>query len=180
MVIFLDMWPQKVLERSVIYQVYLKQLQTICKFTASPCQILCRDGVYICKSCYNKVKKNKVPCRAVAYKSLGELSPEELLPSQTRIKAIRLEIFLAARKTLFQSQSHDQRLYFHKPNLKRNVDCNFCSKVQKILQYLKLYAKLIGSELSIIIIPLEKPKIEVHIFDRATIPGHVLREFRTV
>ena len=94
MVIFLDMWPQKVLERSVIYQVNLKQLQAICKFTASPCQILCRDGVYICKSCYNKVKKNKVPCRAVAYKSLGELSPNELLLSQTRIKAISQKHFL--------------------------------------------------------------------------------------
>ena len=38
---------------------------------------------------------------------------------------------------------------------------------------------MIGQELLIIIIPFEKPKTEVHIFDRATFPGFARREFRT-
>ena len=40
--------------------------------------ILCRDGVYICKSCLCKIKKNKVPCHVVTGKLLVEYFPREL------------------------------------------------------------------------------------------------------
>ena len=34
--------------------------------------ILCSDGVYVCKSCHSKIKKNKAPCHTVADKLLVE------------------------------------------------------------------------------------------------------------
>ena len=51
--------PRRLYERSVIDQVYLQQLQFICKFIATPCQILGGDGLYICKSCHSKGLLNK-------------------------------------------------------------------------------------------------------------------------
>ena len=50
---------------------------------------------------------------------------------------------------------------------------------RKYFRCLKLYSKLIGEELPIIIIPFEKRKIKVHIFERVTFPGFSMRDFRT-
>ena len=93
-----------------------------------------------------KLKKNKVPCHAVAYKLLGEQSSRELRPSQTRIQAISWRQFLLLEiscSIIIQQvcQSHDQQLYFRKSTLKRNIDCNFCSKLQKIFQVPKIISK---------------------------------------
>ena len=64
-------------------------------------------------------------------------------------------------------------------NLIRNkmFTATFVASCRKYFRCLKLYLKLIGQELLMIIIPFEKPKIEVHIYDRATISGFALREF---
>ena len=145
----------------VLDQLYVRfifndyKLQVISKFIAIPCQTLCGDAVYICKSCYSKVKKYKVDCHVVAFKLLGEWSSRELRSLQTRIQEISQ--FLGSSSSLgnqflllerFYSriieqicQSHDQQLYFRKSNLKQNVDYNFCRKLQKIFQVPKIIFK---------------------------------------
>ena len=65
--------------------------------------VLCGDGVYICK-----IKKNKVPCHAVADKLLAKWSPMELWQSETEKLGDR-----------------DQNY------LKQNVDCNLCRSCRK-------------------------------------------------
>ena len=60
----------------------------------------CCDGVYICKSCHSKVKKNKVSCHAVPDKLLDEWSPRELQPPEAEDLSDWLETVLAARRTL--------------------------------------------------------------------------------
>ena len=152
---------------------------------ATPCQILFGDGVYICKRCQSEVKKNKVPCHAVAYKLLGEWSPRELRPLKTSFQAISqrqlllLERFLSRIiQQVFQSQ--DQQLYFQKSNLKRNVDSNFCSKLQKIFQVPKILFKADWLGVAYNNYTFWKNQIiEVHIFDRLTLSGFAMREFTT-
>ena len=52
-------------------------------------------GVYLCKTCHSKVKKNKVPCQAVSNKLSVEWLPREF------INLRRLETVLVARRILF-------------------------------------------------------------------------------
>ena len=122
------------------------KLQVISKFIVIPCQTLCGDAVYICKSCSSKVKKYKVNCHVVAFKLLGEWSLRELRSLQTRIQAISYRQFLLLERFYSRiieqiCQSHDQQLYFRKSNLKQNVDCNVCCKLQKIFQVPKIICK---------------------------------------
>ena len=106
----------------------------------------CGDAVHICKSCSSKVKKYKVNCHVVAFKLLGEWSLRELRSLQTRIQAISYRQFLLLERFYSRiieqiCQSHDQQLYFRKSNLKQNVDCNVCCKLQKIFQVPKIIFK---------------------------------------
>ena len=122
------------------------KLQVISKFIVIPCQTLCGDAVHICKSCSSKVKKYKVNCHVVAFKLLGEWSLRELRSLQTRIQAISYRQFLLLERFYSRiieqiCQSHDQQLYFRKSNLKQNVDCNVCCKLQEIFQVPKIICK---------------------------------------
>ena len=53
-------------------------------------------GVYICKTCHSKVKKNKVPCQAVSNKLSVKWLPREFRNPR------RLETLLVARRILFK------------------------------------------------------------------------------
>ena len=86
----------------------------------------------------------------------------------------QLETVRSASKTSFKSQSQDQQLYFQKSSLKQK----FSSKLQKIFQVPKIIFEAVWLGVANNI-PFEKPKIEVHIFDRATFPGFAMRDFRT-
>ena len=59
------------------------------------------------------------------------------------------------------------------------LTATFTTSCGKHFRCLKLYSKLIGEELLIIILPFEKPNIEVHTFDRATLSDFAMREFTT-
>ena len=52
-------------------------------------------GVYLCKTCHSKVKKNKVPCLAVSNKLSVEWLPREFRNLR------RLETVVVARRILF-------------------------------------------------------------------------------
>ena len=73
--------------------------------------------------------------------------------------------------------SYDQQLYFRKSNLQQNIDCNFCSKLQKMIQVSKIIFK--ADWLGVIIVQLSfaKPKLEVYIFNRATLSSFSKTEF---
>ena len=53
-------------------------------------------GVYICKTCHSKVKKNRVPCQVVSDKQSVEWLPREFRNLRP------LETVLVARRTLFK------------------------------------------------------------------------------
>ena len=77
--------------------------------------VLSGNGVYICK-----IKKNKVPCHAVADKILAKWSPRELWA--TRDKKTRFKKNLISKK---------------------NLDCNLCRSFTKTFKATKS-PKLIG------------------------------------
>ena len=61
----------------------------------------------------------------------------------------------------------------------KTLTATFPPSFRKYFRCLKLYSKLIGYVLLIIIIAFEKPKIEVHIFDMVTLSGFAMKEFPT-
>ena len=61
----------------------------------------------------------------------------------------------------------------------KTLAVTFPARCRKYFSCLKLHSKLIGLELLIIIIPFEKPKIEVQIFDRTSLSGFAMKEFTT-
>ena len=117
----------------------------------------------------------------VANKLLGEWSPRDLQPSQTKNLDHQLETFLAAKIIFLWNvtvdTSYDQQLYFRKSNLQQNIDCNFCSKLQKAIQVSKIIFK--ADWLGVIIVQLSfvKPKLEVYIFNRATLSSFSKTKF---
>ena len=61
----------------------------------------------------------------------------------------------------------------------KTLAVTFPARCRKYFSCLKLHSKLIGLELLIIIIPFEKPKIEVQIFDRTSLSGFAMKGFTT-
>ena len=59
------------------------------------------------------------------------------------------------------------------------LTATFAASCRKYFRCLKVYSKLIGSELLIIVIHLKKPKIEIHVFDRVILSGFAMKGFTT-
>ena len=70
------------------------------KFIATFCQILWGDGLYVATI---KLKKQGPTCHVADDKLLGEWSPRELRPSETKNLGDQLETVLAAKRILLQN-----------------------------------------------------------------------------
>ena len=146
----------------------LYKSQILCKFIAAPCQILCGDGLYVVTLKLTKTRSHLVMQLMISYQENGY--QENYGHQRQIIYAISQRQFLLQEEFCYRKlqqvgHSYDQQLYIEKSNLKQGVDCNFCSKLQKIFQVLKIKFKADSPGLFIVQLLFEKLEVKVYIFN---------------
>ena len=138
-------------------------------FVNSLLHLIDYDGVYTCKSCHTKFKKNKVSCHAVADKLSVKRLPMELWQLETVLLANRIWCYV----------SHiTKRCILKFLICNKIVKATFAEIVEKPFQtpkFLFKSSKLIKRKLLLYRYLLKNQILNPHIFDRAIFSGFTIR-----
>ena len=116
-----------------LYTRYIFNIPFNCKFIATSCQILCGDGLYVATIKLKKIMSHLVMQLMISYQMNG--LQENYGHQRQRTQVINQRQVLLQEQFCYSMlqqicQSYDQQPYFQEYNLKRNIDCNLCSKLQ--------------------------------------------------
>ena len=168
--------------KDYLYTRFIFNIPFNYKHIATSCQILCGDGLYVVTIKLNKTSSHLVMQLMISCQVNGY--QENYGHQRRRIQVISQRQFSLQEEFCYRMlqqvcQSYDQQLYLQESNLKRNIDCNFCSKLLQIFQMPKNILKPNWLGIVIVQLPFKKPNLEVNIFNRPTIPSFSMMEFTT-